>query len=140
MSENTNQKKAAFINFISTSLESISSDVESAKAYLESEGLKPDALIASGLRKIKRMELKLNAEKTRAQQNSINRFMERAAEIVERIKNTPGFSLSAFLVEKKIVASFRKLESLSSENMNDLMIKYYANELKMSEENKNDES
>ncbi len=140
MSTRNNYSKSDYAKYILSDIESNSSDKVRAKEFLIAEGLDADDIVAKVIRRIKRIQMNLAAEKTEAEMTFSRTFREKAMEMVEKKINEVSFSFLEFVQEKQLSISYRSVESLSSENIKDVMLAYYESELSKESSRKNNES
>jgi len=135
MSDISKYSKDDFIKFVMATIQQESENVISAKEFLSSEGLNPDSIIAEGLKRIKRLQLKIEAEKTSDEMASADLVKQKAYEWVEELLSRPDFSFPELIREESLILSFRNMESLSKEDIKKILIKHYT--LKFLEDQKN---
>ena len=138
MSEESKYTKADFIKFVLSTIDHDVSDKTKVKEYLSSQGLNVDSIIQEGLRRIKKAQLKIEAEKTKKEMLSADLVKQRAMEWVESIMSKMDFSLPELVREESLSVSFRNMEKLSRDDIKNILIKHYT--LKFLEEQKNKSS
>lgn len=134
MSNNLKYNKTDFIRFVMSDIEHSSSDKEKSKEYLSSQGVNVDAIVTDGIKRIRKLQMKIQAEKTQIEMISAEREKSRAIEWVESLLNNINFSLPVLVKEENLSMSFRNIESLSREDIKNILIKHFT--LKFLEEQK----
>lgn len=125
MTMKKNKLKCDFVNLIHGSAEHNSVSKESAKAYLESEGINTEKLVSDGLKRIKQMQMLVNAKKTETEMQSADLVKEKATAWVEELLANMDFSLSDLVQKEDLAMSFRNIESLSKEDIRNILIKHF---------------
>lgn len=125
MSNNSKYTKDDFLRFIMSSVENDSSDKDNAKVFLASQGLNVDSLVSDGMKRFKRLQLQIEAEKTKAEIISSETAKQKAAEWVDSLLSKIDFSLLDLVREEELTMSFRNVDSLSKEDIKNLLIKHF---------------
>lgn len=125
MSNNSKGNKAEFIRLFIASIESDSHTKEDAKAYLVSKGLKPDEMVSEGIKRIKKMQLQIEANRTKEEMLSSDSMKEKALEWVNNILDKIDFSLTELVKNENLSMSFRNVESLSKEDIKNILVKHF---------------
>lgn len=125
MSNNLENSKADFIRLVMSTIEDDSSDKEKAKEYLSSQGLNVDSIVSEGLKKIKRMKMEIQAQKTKEEMQSSEEIKQKADQWVENLLNSTDFSLVDLVKEEELAMSFRNIEKLSKEDLKKLLVKHF---------------
>ena len=125
MSNNSKYSKADFIRFVMATVEYESSDKEKAKEFLSAQGLNIDSLVSDGLKRLKRLQLQITAEKTREEMSFADTAKQRATEWVDGLLSKIGFSLSELVKEEELTMSFRNIEKLSQEDIKKILVKHF---------------
>ena len=125
MSEHSNYTKADFIKFVLSAIEHDTSDKEKAKEYLSSQGLNVESIVSEGLKRIKKIQLKIEAEKTRNEMLSADLVKQKAIEWVDSILGKIDFSLPELVREEGLTVSFRNIESLTKEDIKNILVKHF---------------
>ena len=125
MSNNSKYTKADFIRFTMSILDSVSSDKENAKEYLSSEGLNVESIVSEGIKKIRKIQLKIDANKTRKEMIATESLKNKVVDWVEKLLMEPSFSFNEFIKSEQILLNFRNLESLTVDDKKDIMVKHY---------------
>ena len=136
MSEHPNDTKADFIRLVLSSIDHDSSDKEKAKEYLSSQGINAESIIAEGQKRIKKMKLKIEADKTRQEMNSADGLKQEAKDWADKILNEIDFSFPEFVKKEKMSLAFNSLQSLSKEDIKNILIQHFTLKL-LHEQKKN---
>src|SRR5690349_2997850 len=76
---------------------------EHSEAYLKSEGLDPDKLVADGLRRIKQLKMKMASAKTETSFSALtSTLMTNAKEEAKRLIDSVNFDFAAFVKKEGI--------------------------------------
>lgn len=137
MSDKPTYSKDDFIKFVLATIQNESENANSSREFLKSEGLNPDSIVSEGLKRIKRLQLKIEAEKTKDEMAIAGMLKQKASEWVEKLLSKPDFSFPELIREESLTFSFRNVESLSKEDIKNILIKHYT--LKFLEEQKSDQ-
>jgi len=127
--------KEDFIRFVLSTFEDSALDKTKAREYLSSQGLNVDSMVSEGLKRVKKIQLQIEAEKTRNEMLSAELVKQRAVEWVESILKKIDFSLPELVKQEGLTVSFRNMESLSKEDIKSILVKHFT--LKFFEEQKN---
>lgn len=133
------QRKAEFISLMISSTDSVSCNKENAREYLLEEGLDPDSIRAEGMKRIKKLQLQAQANRTRQEMASTVAVKQRAMEWVERLLNDVSFSFSQFVKTENLVLQNRNLESLTKEDIRNTLTQYYYLKFKEQDSKRSDE-
>lgn len=125
MSDNLKNNKTDFIRFVMSTIDHDSSDKQKSREYLSSQGLNVDAIVSEGLKKIKKMQMQINAEKTKMEMASNEEVKKKAEEWVEQLLSSKNFQFSELVKEEELSLSFRSMESLSNADMKKILIKHF---------------
>lgn len=101
---------------------------------MSSQALNVDAILSDGLKRIKKIQLKIEAEKTRNEMVSADLVKQKAVEWVDDLLSKIDFSLPALVKQEELSMSFRNVESLSKEDIKNILVKHFT--LKFLEEQK----
>lgn len=134
MSNYSETSKTDFIRFVMSTLDDNSSDKEKSREFLSSQGLNVDSIVSDGLKRIKKLQMQIEAEKTRIEMVSAETVKQKANEWVDSLLNKIDFSLSSFVEDEQLSMSFRNMESLSEEDIRNILVKHFT--LKFLEEQK----
>lgn len=125
MSSNLKNSKADFIRFIMSTIEDDSSDKDKAKEYLSYQGLNVDSIVSEGIKKVKRMQLQIQAKETKEEMQSSEEIKLKADQWVENLLNSTSFSLVNLVIEEELSISFRNIKELSKEDLKKLLVKHF---------------
>jgi hypothetical protein len=125
MSDNSKYSKADFVRFIISTIEQDSSDKERAKESLSEQGLNVDSIVSDGLKRLKRLQLQIEAEKTKAAMLSSKEAKQKATEWVNSFLDKIDFSLPELVKEEELTMSFRNIENLSKEDIKNILVKHF---------------
>jgi len=125
MSDNSKYSKADFVRFIISAIEQDSSDKEKAKENLSEQGINVDSIVSDGLKRLKRLQLQISAEKTKAEMLSSNEAKRMATEWVNSLLDNIDFSLPELVKKEELTMSFRNIEKLSKEDIKNILIKHF---------------
>jgi len=125
MSKNLKTSKADFIRLVVSTIEDDASDKEKAKEYLSSQGLNVDSIVSEGLKKIRRMQMEIQAQKTKEEMLSSEEIKRKADQWVENLLNSANFSLVNLVKEEELAMSFRNIDKLSKEDLKKLLVKHF---------------
>jgi hypothetical protein len=134
MSSKEINKKTDFIRIMLSNAEQDSSNKTNAIEYLSSQGLDVDSIVSDGLKKIKKIQIKIQAQKTKEEMALAEQVKQKASEWVDQLLNGVDFSLIDLVKEEELTISFRNMESLSKEDLKNILIKHFT--LKFAEEQK----
>lgn len=125
MSSIAKYSKTDFIRFVMSTNEHNSSDKEKSREYLSSQGLNVDALVSEGLKRIKKMQMQIAADKTQMEMVSAEIVKQKASEWVDNILNSVDFSLAELIKEEELAMHFRNVEELSKEDIKKILVKHF---------------
>jgi hypothetical protein len=125
MSNDPKNGKTEFIRLVLASIEGESQNKEQAKEYLTSQGIKPDMVVSEGLKRIKKMQLQIEANKTRQEMLSSESMKEKALAWVNNILGKMDFSLPDLVRNENLSMSFRNVETLSKEDIKNILVKHF---------------
>lgn len=125
MSNKSNYNKTDFVKFAMSTLDHISSDKENASEYLTSQGVNVANVISSGLKDIKRIQMRIEADRTRKEMQSAELVRQKAADWVDSLLKDIDFSLPQFIINEELTMSFRNVESLSQEDIKNILTKHF---------------
>jgi hypothetical protein len=125
MSENSKKAKSEFIRAILSHSDSVSANSEAAGQYLSSEGLNAEAIKNEGLKRIKKLQLKIDADKTRQEMEDSVEHKQKAIDWVNNLLKDINFSFSDFVKKENLILQNRNLESLTEEDIRNTLIQYY---------------
>jgi len=125
MSNNSKYNKADFIRFIMSTVEHESSDKEKAKEFLSSQGVDIDSMLSDGMKRLKRLQLQIAADKTKAEMILAETAKQKASEWVESLLRSTDFSLSELVKEEELIISFRNIEKLGQEDIKKILVELF---------------
>lgn len=125
MSNNSKYNKTDFIRLTIATAEHVSSDKETAKEYLSSEGLDVDSLVNEGMKRLKRLKMQIEADRTKSEMMHADDAKQKASAWVEELLSKIDFSLLELIKEEKLTMSFRNVEKLSNEDIKNILIKHF---------------
>lgn len=102
-----------------------SRDKEAAEQFLQSEGIDPAKFVATGLKKIKQLQLQINAKRTEDAMAAAERMKEEAIAWVDKLLGAVNFSLPKLVEDEQLSISFRNMESLSGDDIRAILIKHF---------------
>lgn len=121
----TNNSKKEFIELMRSQLDSISSDKEAANSYLAEQGFDPTEIASEGLRRIKKLQLKINADKTKNEMVMSENLKEKAKRMVANLLANPDFSFPSFAETHQLSMQNCKFESFTEEDVKSALINYF---------------
>lgn len=125
MSNNSKNNKTDFIRLTIASAEHVSSDKEKAKEYLSSEGLDVDSVVNEGMKRLKRLKMQIEADRTKSEMQQAEEAKVKASAWVEDLLSKIDFSLPELIKEEELTMSFRNVEKLSKEDIKNILIKHF---------------
>lgn len=137
MSKKTNQSKSDFVNLFLSTAENDSSSKEAAKAFLESEGVNTERLVSEGLKKIKKMRMLADAQRTENEMQAAESVKSAAIEWVDNLLANINFSLPELVRKEELSMSFRNVENLSRDDIRNILIRHFTLKF-MNQQNNNE--
>jgi len=125
MNNNSKYSKGDFIRFVMATVEHVSSDKEKAKEFLSAEGLNVDSIVSDGMKRLKRLKMQIEAEKTKAEMLSADEAKQKASEWVDDLLSKIDFSLPELVKEEELTMSFRNIEKLSQDDIKKILVKHF---------------
>jgi hypothetical protein len=125
MNNHTKYNKLDFIRFVMSTIEHNSYDKEKSKDFLSSQELNVDAIVLDGLKRIKKIQMQIEAEKTKQEMFSMETVKHKATEWVTSLLSNTDFSLPALVKEEELSLCYKNLESLSQEDIKNILIKHF---------------
>lgn len=125
MNKKVNKNKSDFVNLFLSTVESDSNNKETAKAFLAAEGINVDRIVSEGLKRIKQMQMLIEARKTEQEMSATESVKQKATEWVDKLLNSIDFSLPALVKKEELTMSFRNVESLSQEDIRTILIRHF---------------
>ena len=89
------------------------------------QGLNPEHIVSDGLKRIKRMQLQIKAERTKLDMETAESVRDKAIQWAENLLNHANFSIKEFMLREQLSLNFRNFESLSKEDVRAILIKHY---------------
>lgn len=124
MSENSKYQAKDLVQLLNEYLESISSDETSARQYLSEQGKNPDEVVQKGLKRIRKMQLQIDAQRTKEEMISSEKYKDEAEEWVNKILADAAFSFHEYVKTEQLAINFRNIESLSKEDIKEILLKH----------------
>jgi hypothetical protein len=125
MSKKPINNKTDFIKLVMSTIEHDSSEKEKAKEYLSAQGVNVDRVVSEGLKRIKKMQLQIEAEKTKLEMTAAEEVKQKATEWVDDLLSKIDFSLPELVKQEELTMSFRNVESLSKEDIKNILVKHF---------------
>lgn len=125
MSKKTNQSKSDFVNLFLSTAENDSRSKEAAKEFLASEGVNTEKLISEGLKRIKKMQMLADANRTENEMQAAESVKSQATAWVDNLLANMNFSLTELVQQEKLSMSFRNVESLSQDDIRNILIRHF---------------
>lgn len=125
MSSNSKYNKANFVRFVMSTVEHESSDKEKAKEALSAQGVNFDSMLVEGMKRFRRLKLKIEAEKTRTEMVLAETAKQRATEWVDGLFNKSNFSLLDLVREEGLVMSFKNVEKLGNDDIRNILVSHF---------------
>jgi len=125
MSDNVSNRKTDFVRLIMSEIQAASSDAELTKEFLESEEVNVANMQAEGLKRIKKMQLMIAAEHTKADMRKASSVAAKALAMAEQLLSDASFSLTAFMQKEGLLVSYSNFEANSPEDVKAILVKHY---------------
>lgn len=125
MSKKTNQSKSDFVNLFLSTAENDSSSKEAAKAFLASEGVNTERLVSEGLKRIKKMQMLADANRTEEEMQAAENVKSQATAWVDNLLASVNFSLPELVQKEELSLSFRNVENLSKDDIRNILIRHF---------------
>lgn len=125
MSNNSKYSKADFIRFVMSTVEHESADKEKAKEFLSVQGVDIDSMLSNGMKRLKRLQMQIAAEKTKEEMMLSDTAKQKASEWVDDLLSNIHFSLADLVREEELTMSFRNVENLSKEDIKKILVKHF---------------
>ncbi len=119
------KSKTEFIRLAMSVIEHNSSDEEKSREYLSSQGLNADVIVSETQKKIKKLQMELNAQKISLEMDSANDFEKEAEALVNELMGVEGYSFAKVVKEEELMVNFRNVETLSREDEKNILVKHY---------------
>ncbi|MBK7965754.1 MAG: hypothetical protein IPK10_11035 [Bacteroidetes bacterium] len=108
-----------------STIEHESSDKEKAKEFLSLNGLDVDSIVSDGMKRLKRLQLQIAAEKTKEEMLLAETAKQKASEWVDDLLSKIDFSLPDLVRDEELTISFRNIEKLSQEDIKKILVKHF---------------
>lgn len=139
MNNKVNNNKSDFVNLFLSTIESDSRNKEAARVFLTSEGLDPDRIVSEGMKRIKQMQMMIEARKTEQEMIVAESVKQMAVEWVDNLLKNINFSLPALVQQEGLTVSFRNVETLNTDDIRNILIRHFTLKfMKEQESNHND--
>ena len=125
MSNKANQSKSDFVNLFLSTAENDSSSKEAAKEFLASEGVNTDKLVSEGLKRIKKMQMLADANRTEQEMKVAESVKGEAMAWVDNLLANINFSLTELVRKEELSMSFRNVENLSKDDIRNILIRHF---------------
>jgi len=125
MSKKTNQSKSDFVNLFLSIAENDSNSKDTAKAFLASEGINTEKLVSEGLKRIKKMQMLAEANKTEKEMQAAESVKAEATAWVDNLLANIDFSLPELVKKEELSMSFRNVENLSQDDIRNILIRHF---------------
>lgn len=123
--EKSKYSKDDFIRFVLSTAHSDSDDALKARELLASEGVDVDAVVSSGLKRIRKIRLQIQAEQTKNEMLSADLLKQKATQWVEDLMSKIDFSFMELAKQESLTVNFSSLENLTTEDIKNILIKHY---------------
>ncbi len=125
MNKQNDRNKKDLANILLRNAEHDSSDKQSARKFLSSEGFNTDKFIADGLKRIKKMQLLANARNTELEMETAKQAKEEAIAWVDALLSKQNFSVVELVRSEELSLSFRNLDSMDEEDIRNTLIRHF---------------
>lgn len=126
MNANAKNPKTDFVRLMMSDIRAVSNDVELSTSFLEEEeGLNIAQMRDDGIKRIKKMQLMLAAEKTKTEMSKAEKVSAKALAFVEKLLADTSFSFTNFLRQEEMSLSYRNFTANSPEDIKAILIKHY---------------
>lgn len=125
MNKQHDQCKKDLAKFVIRNAEHESRDKQAAKDFLLSEGFNADKLVVDGIKRIKKMQLLVNARNTELEMKSAEQAKAEAVSWVEDLLSRQNFSIVELVQTEELSLSFRNLESMDENDIRDTLIRHF---------------
>jgi len=125
MSNQQNHNKTDIVNLYLASADYDSRDKEASLEFLASNGINTGKLISEGLKRIKKMQLLVEARKTELEMEATEAVRAQAIAWVDRLLNSVDFSLRELVKKEELTVSFRSMESLSKDDLRNILVRHF---------------
>lgn len=125
MKKEIKKDKNEFLALILNTVENDSHNKQAAREYLSAENLGVDNIVSDGLKRIKQMQMMIEAERTKHEMDSSAIYKKQAEEWVEKLLSEVDFLLPEIIEKEQLSVSFRNVESLNIEDVKNILIKHF---------------
>ena len=137
MKKRLDDNKKDFVHLYLFNAEHDSRDKESARKFLDNEGVNTNKLVNDGLKRIRKMQLLINANKTKNEMEQLEKVKSDAIAWVDQLLGNVNFSLINLVKTEELTVSFRNLEELSQDDVRNILIRHFTLKF-MNRENKDE--
>lgn len=125
MKNDMKKEKANIVTLILNTAENNSHSKNAAKEFLSSENLGVDNIVSDGLKRIKQLQMMVDAERTETEMVASEIYKREAENQVDELLNRIDFSIVDIIEQEQLSVSFRNVESLSKEDIRLILIKHF---------------
>lgn len=125
MKKEMKKEKASVVALILNTAENNSFSKEAAREFLSSENLGVDNIVSEGLKRIKRIQMMVDAEKTETEMIASEVYKKEAEDWVDKLLKDIDYSIKDIIEQEQLSVSFRNIESLSPEDVKIILVKHF---------------
>jgi len=125
MTEPNDFHKKGILSIIVESADEVSQSKERAIEYLKEEGVPVNTLLSEGMKRIRRIQMEVNAEASRLKMARLAVYKDRAVEMAQELMSSINFRFPEFVVSKNLSLHNNNLETLSEEDIRNTLIDFY---------------
>jgi anion-transporting ArsA/GET3 family ATPase len=125
MTESNEFHQKGILSIIIQSAEDVSHSKERAVEYLKEEGVAVNAFVSEGMKRIKRIQLEVKAEKSKKEMGFVFAFRQKAREMAQDLMNSINFHFPEFVVNNNLSLHNNNLETLSEEDIRNTLTDYF---------------
>lgn len=125
MKKEMKKEKASVVALILNTAENNSFSKEAAREFLSSENLDVDNIVSEGLKRIKRIQMMVDAEKTETEMIASEVYKKEAEDWVDKLLKDIDYSIKDIIEQEQLSVSFRNIESLSPEDVKIILVKHF---------------
>jgi hypothetical protein len=126
MSETVDKNRKSLENLLNSFSDNIyADDEETLKTLIKEEGIDIDVIEKRILNSIKKIKMQIQAQKTKNEMLLTDNAKQKAIQWVDSLLSKFDFSFSALIKKEGLSISFRNMESLSKEEMKNILIKHF---------------
>lgn len=125
MKKEIKKDKKEILALILNTVENDSHSKQAAREFLSSENVGVDNIVSDGLKRIKQMQMRIEAERTKNEMDSSAAYKKQAEEWVDKLLRGVNFSLQEIIEKEELSVSFRNVESLDFEDVKNILIKHF---------------